>query len=214
LKESGTTIVFVSHDLAAVERLCDRTLLLSKGRIVYEGKPRDATHEYQKMSLADAAPVSRRPMSRVVECTSFSCRGTSRAGDDSVRTAESMVVRVNYVAHQPAAGVIFNVYLYWPSGYLCAQLTSGEGGVDIEPGPGHVDFNCPIVTLCPGLFLIDLAVERYPEVIDWKHRCGTLRVDIGRPVQGDLYLPYECSVGPSAQLAELRTTTEHDASHR
>ena len=62
---------------------------------------------------------------------------------------------------------------------------------------------------------IDLAVERYPEVIDWKHRCGTLRVDIGRPVQGDLYLPNECSIEPSIQpAAELRSATEHDPTHR
>src|SRR5215211_8767818 len=33
LKESGTTIVFISHDLTAVELLCNRVLLLSRGKI-------------------------------------------------------------------------------------------------------------------------------------------------------------------------------------
>src|SRR6188474_1711558 len=37
LKEAGTTIVFISHDLRAVERLCERVLLLKRGQIVMSG---------------------------------------------------------------------------------------------------------------------------------------------------------------------------------
>jgi hypothetical protein len=38
-----------------------------------------------------------------------------------------MVVRLNYIAHAAVDNVIFNMYLYWPSGYLCAQLGTGRG---------------------------------------------------------------------------------------
>src|SRR5438067_3580385 len=34
MKEAGTTIVFISHNLGAVERLCDRVILLQRGQIV------------------------------------------------------------------------------------------------------------------------------------------------------------------------------------
>lgn len=37
LKEAGKTIVLVSHDLNMVRRLCDRVILLEKGRIIQEG---------------------------------------------------------------------------------------------------------------------------------------------------------------------------------
>src|SRR3979411_186481 len=40
LKGTGTTIVFISHDLGAVERLCDRVLLMHHGRLAAEGGPR------------------------------------------------------------------------------------------------------------------------------------------------------------------------------
>jgi lipopolysaccharide transport system ATP-binding protein len=46
LKRGGVTLVFVSHNLAAVEALCDRTLLLSQGGPLFLGKPQEATRLY------------------------------------------------------------------------------------------------------------------------------------------------------------------------
>ncbi|HEY7337718.1 MAG TPA: ABC transporter ATP-binding protein [Bryobacteraceae bacterium] len=192
MKKEGRTILFVSHDLAAIERLCDRALLLSGGRIVCEGKPNKVTLEYQQSALSvSQLPEHARTASRQIECTRFSY---SNANGGAVRPGGSMSVRVDYAAHKPMQHAVFNVYLYWPSGYLCTQLTTGEKGADIATGSGYVEFFCPIVNLRPGLFLVDVAIERYPEVIDWRHRCATLRIDEGPVVSGDLHMPHEHSI--------------------
>src|SRR5262249_2568143 len=39
LKREGRTIMFVTHDMGAVERFCDRAMLLEKGRMVAIGEP-------------------------------------------------------------------------------------------------------------------------------------------------------------------------------
>src|SRR6202030_474629 len=52
LRKSGRTIVFISHDLAAVYRLCDRAILLSHGCVLSDGPPRQVIDEYQQMSFA------------------------------------------------------------------------------------------------------------------------------------------------------------------
>src|SRR5712664_3969032 len=51
LQEAGTTVLFVSHDLAAVRALCSRAILLNAGRIVVDGKPTDVLNHYQKMVM-------------------------------------------------------------------------------------------------------------------------------------------------------------------
>lgn len=56
LEAAGTTIVFISHDLTAVERLCQRVILMRKGQIAAEGVPRDVIKEYH--SGAAAAPTA------------------------------------------------------------------------------------------------------------------------------------------------------------
>jgi ABC-type polysaccharide/polyol phosphate transport system ATPase subunit len=51
LQERGTTVLFVSHDLAAVRALCSRAILLKTGSVVADGKPVDVLNRYQKIIM-------------------------------------------------------------------------------------------------------------------------------------------------------------------
>ncbi len=42
----GATLIFVSHDTAAVQSLCDRALLLNQGSLIYDGAPEDCVSRY------------------------------------------------------------------------------------------------------------------------------------------------------------------------
>jgi peptide/nickel transport system ATP-binding protein len=65
----GTSILFISHDLALVSRLCDRTLVMYAGKLVEEGPVRDIfrrpAHEYPK-GLIGAIPSKDRKGSPLV----------------------------------------------------------------------------------------------------------------------------------------------------
>src|SRR5438552_1363185 len=73
LRKDGRTLVFISHDLAAVYRLCDRALLLNHGSILADGPPRQVIDHYQQMTFADqGTPLEERDSSsRPAECTSI-----------------------------------------------------------------------------------------------------------------------------------------------
>ncbi len=78
-KQRGGTIVFVSHDAAAVERLCTRAVLLRQGRLEFDGPVRDAITRYHAM-LAD----ERNPEERGA--------GLSEYGSGEVRIAEARLL--------------------------------------------------------------------------------------------------------------------------
>src|SRR5205823_4677778 len=46
MRDDGRTILFVSHDMNAVNRFCDRAVLLERGEVIAMGKPSDVTGEY------------------------------------------------------------------------------------------------------------------------------------------------------------------------
>lgn len=50
LKAAGCTILFVTHDMAAISHLCDRALLLSGGKVVADGDPMSVVHDYFALS--------------------------------------------------------------------------------------------------------------------------------------------------------------------
>ncbi len=54
-KRGGGTIVFVSHDQTAVERVCDRAIMLEHGRCVEAGPAEDVVRAYHSRILSTAA---------------------------------------------------------------------------------------------------------------------------------------------------------------
>ena len=51
LKDAGKTIIFVTHDMSAVERFCDRAMLLERGKLVHIGVPHDVAREYNQLNF-------------------------------------------------------------------------------------------------------------------------------------------------------------------
>jgi ABC-type polysaccharide/polyol phosphate transport system ATPase subunit len=47
-KKNDVTIIFVSHDLTAINRFCDRALYLRKGELAFDGPTKDAVKLYTK----------------------------------------------------------------------------------------------------------------------------------------------------------------------
>ncbi|MDA9678017.1 ABC transporter ATP-binding protein [bacterium] len=47
-REQGTTLLFVSHDIEAVKRLCDQALFLAQGKVMSQGPVRGVCDAYEK----------------------------------------------------------------------------------------------------------------------------------------------------------------------
>ena len=51
LHDRGATVLFVSHDTAAVRALCERAILLNAGRLIADGSPPDVLNDYQRIVM-------------------------------------------------------------------------------------------------------------------------------------------------------------------
>lgn len=202
LRKSGRTIVFVSHDLASVYRICDRAILLDRGRVLLDGEPRSVIDQYQKRTFADSSATMTAEMDsqQPARCVNISFQ--TPESSDSIRTGYPMIARLGYRATQRILDPVFRISLYWPSGYLCAQLTSEVSGtaLSIEPGVGVVEFQCPVLPVVPGLYRVDVAIETHGRSLDEQQRCATLFVQAGRPAAGDFYIENACSIRTETPL--------------
>jgi lipopolysaccharide transport system ATP-binding protein len=53
MRERGTSLLFVSHDLEAVKRICERAIVLEHGRMVREGEAAAVAHWYLARAIGD-----------------------------------------------------------------------------------------------------------------------------------------------------------------
>jgi ABC-type polysaccharide/polyol phosphate transport system ATPase subunit len=55
IRRSGTTVLLVTHDMGAVERFCDRAMLLEHGKIVQVGEPVEVGQRYLRVNFEEQA---------------------------------------------------------------------------------------------------------------------------------------------------------------
>ena len=55
LRDRGKTIIFVTHDMASMQRFCHRAMLIERGRQVYTGDPEEVADRYLELNFGRAA---------------------------------------------------------------------------------------------------------------------------------------------------------------
>ncbi len=61
LKDSGSTVLFVSHSMGMVKRFCTEAVLLHKGRLVTTGSPEEVVDHYEEMLSKSQEMKNARP---------------------------------------------------------------------------------------------------------------------------------------------------------
>jgi ABC-type polysaccharide/polyol phosphate transport system ATPase subunit len=189
LRADGRTVVLISHDLGAIQRLCSRAILLSRGQVAMTGNPVDVVDHYQRMEIGDENDqLSDETCKKTATCSYISF--ASSDADESPRTGYPMFTRFGFHVQAPLENVVFNVLIYWPSGYLCAQLTTAisEPQLRITAGSGQVEFYCPVLEIQPGWYRVDISIESNGVHLDQRQRCAVLRVRPGKLAFGDFYM--------------------------
>lgn len=194
LKTAGTTILFISHDLNAVEFICDRALLLDRGTIVAAGLPREVINQYQRGERAPQTDGKSEPDSPVgvIGLTFHDLQGLEIA---EAHTAYPLLARVEFEVNEPVSDIIFEIFFYSHKGQLyCQYSTSLDAAqIDLEPGRGAIEFSCDELGLQPGLYYVDVTVTRRADQkeLDCRYRCAILRVNQGAKVAGRFYAPHQ-----------------------
>jgi ABC-type polysaccharide/polyol phosphate transport system ATPase subunit len=145
-KEAGGTIVFVSHDAAAVERLCERSVLLSAGRVAFDGATREAVARYRRALAAEADPAEREAGLREWGTGEITIASAAVIGEEGAErrqflAGEPFALRVAVVAHDGAPSPRLQLELRDDAGTLLAGeavhlrdlgWTPENGGYDIR----------------------------------------------------------------------------------
>jgi ABC-type methionine transport system ATPase subunit len=202
LKKAGKTIVFVSHNLSAVESLCDRALLLDHGKVITSGLPKNVIAEYEQLRLAlppteitNGSHSSSGANAATINSVSF----LDTAGQKTMTfsTGNPFRMTVEYVVHSKLEDVILDVYFYSVFGNLHTHLSTDTEELDLNPGAGTVEFSCPEISLGEAAYNVEVAIRSrngsFNDFIDYK-RAGVINVARGKPVHGVFHTPHTWNV--------------------
>jgi ABC-type polysaccharide/polyol phosphate transport system ATPase subunit len=176
LKARGRTLLFVSHSAPAVERLCERAILLSEGRVLADAPVREAITEYQRMLAVEERPVERRAGLREWGT------GEARVVDVRLEDGEGNECRQFLSGQSLVARLTIQVDERIPPPRVAIEFRDANGallgmndaeadtlGWDGAPGETEVVFTAPRLPLADGRFQISVALSRVDSTLQF-HR--------------------------------------------
>jgi len=142
MKQEGCAIVLVSHDVAQVERLCDRALWLKRGSVVAYGEPTVVAGQYtmemrlKTQELTPAHPPQFTPFGTELRVNENRF-GSLEAEITDVRllpqaqigSGKPLHVEMDYQTHQPIDSAIFSLTISQENGELCLDVNTLEMGI-------------------------------------------------------------------------------------
>jgi ABC-type polysaccharide/polyol phosphate transport system ATPase subunit len=126
-RQQGGTVCFVSHDAGAVERLCERAVLLAHGRVEFEGGTDEAVKRYHALLAAEESPEELRAGLR--EWGSGEVRVSEVRVENAERlsTGDPLVVRLRLLVETPVEPPRLSLELRASGGGLL-----GSSAVDLD----------------------------------------------------------------------------------
>jgi ABC-type polysaccharide/polyol phosphate transport system ATPase subunit len=164
-KQRGGTIVFVSHDASAVERLCDRAVLLRNGRVEFDGPTHDAIVRYRQQLAGEVDPAERGAGlkewgSGEVRIESVELLGPDGAPRTQFLAGEPLTLRLRIVAERTLSPPRISLEMRDSSGLLVAGSGVSTREVGWEEGTTAVAmrFEVEQLPLADGRFHVRLGL--------------------------------------------------------
>jgi lipopolysaccharide transport system ATP-binding protein len=167
MTRSGRTVLFVSHDVSSVARLCNRALVLNDGKLVFKGAIDDAIARYLSSGTLGGGSAADEEREGTGEVRIASVRVASADGGLGIRANRPLEIRVRLEGpgSRPVNGLRLQVGIHSPLGGQYVALstdfdpTHPLDGVELGEGATAV---CRLeeLPLKPGSYYISAELER------------------------------------------------------
>jgi ABC-type polysaccharide/polyol phosphate transport system ATPase subunit len=164
-KQRGGTVCFVSHSASAVERLCERAILLTKGQVDYVGSTSEALKRYhQALALEEHAEESAAELrewgSGEVRVEWVAVAGANGAARERFVSGEPLTIVLKLVGEQAVPPPFLSLELRDSGGSLLGASSRdlGELGWDGAPGERKLRFAIEHLPLGEGEFQVSVAL--------------------------------------------------------
>jgi lipopolysaccharide transport system ATP-binding protein len=159
---SGRTVLFVSHNLAAVQSLCRRGIVLEKGNLEYDGTVDGAIEKYLRGIGEDAQAAAREDGLEsdgfVLKTLAARCDGAGY--DGLVRAGSPCAFDLSIAGRTRLPAVIVNVWISGGFGERLLLLSSRLAGVSLRGFEERLtcEIRVPRLMLMPGHYQLNAAL--------------------------------------------------------
>lgn len=213
LRGGGRTVLFVSHNMAAVENLCTRVVWIDGGRVRQDGPAHEVIRSYMGAHAtgdggsSDLRDFPARRGTGSVLCTGVSFLDEHRQPRLITRSGDRLIIRMDFLVKESLANLTFGYRLTSELGSLVTETSTRVHDIEIPAlaiGPGHIDLDITALNLAPGRYFLTAGVASIGGAThDVLENCARLDVEPGQiygtgrivdSTYGSVYFPQHWSL--------------------
>ena len=169
---SGRTILFVSHDMSAVNYFCTRALRLEEGRLMAIGEPKDITEEYISSLRRRKSDVHAKGELLFRDQLARERKGSGEMTIESVKfceangretylfkTGDPVRIEIEYATKQPIESHVLYLTIHRSSGEVIIGPMQREMSETVN-GRGHITIRIDEIPLLRGEYMMTLGLFR------------------------------------------------------
>jgi len=171
--KEGRTVLFVSHNMGAIGRLCTRGLLLDKGRLLFSGHVMEAIAQYTEGVSSSAAEVSFPPdESKKMQVRAARLIDESGNASTELDRVKAFTVTIEYEVRRRIEGAHLGIMLDRIDGTPVCHAgdidAAPDGIIDRHPGMYQTSVTFPGNLLNAGVYQIRIGLAKYGgEIYDY-----------------------------------------------
>jgi lipopolysaccharide transport system ATP-binding protein len=165
LAESGITILMVSHNLFAIKAICRRVLVLSGGRLQFDGSAAEGIEIYEKNSQLEADPWALESVGRDISQWPIILRAVEFLDAEGRPCSvydygQRMRVRIHYELRRPIKFPNFYISFRRSDNIWCCSYSAARDGITVPllKESGVIELLTPPIRLVSDLYDTYLAV--------------------------------------------------------
>lgn len=162
--EGGRTVLFVSHNMAAVDNLCDNGLVLIGGTIAYKGEISNAINFYlntiSNIDNQNIGQVKERQGQGNVQIVKIEIEDQYGNQNTSFPVGSKLLIRISYCAKEPVSNprLIIGVYDSMSSAITRFDTSIASGLLSLLPKNGQIICKTDNMNLAPGRYYLNIAL--------------------------------------------------------
>jgi lipopolysaccharide transport system ATP-binding protein len=186
LRSGGRSVLFVSHNMAAVENLCSRAIWIDEGQIRDDGETRNIIQAYMStfaeanQAGSDLSRIEMRRGSGEIKYTGIEFLSEDGQSQPVTRSGDALVLRFHYHTSELILSASFGIRITTDMGTLLTDTSTWHHGLDISevmPGDGYIDLEIQSLNLLPAIYHLSLWITAVDgKIYDGLEHCARLEV--------------------------------------